>query len=77
MKARTHAEQLQRKRDATKTLKDRNAAVADVKEAKRKIMEFESIGSCKHAIKTFTLAELGEGCTNAGGNKGKQFASRF
>ena len=42
------------------------------KEATREIMEFESIGACKHAIKTFTLAELGEGCTNAGGNKGKK-----
>jgi hypothetical protein len=61
-----------RKRDAAKALADRDAAVAELRETKRKIQEMESIGACRHAIKTFTLEALGEGSANAGGVKARK-----
>ena len=60
-----------RKREAAKALKDRDAAVAELRKTKRKIQEMESIGACRHAIKTFTLSALGEGSANAGGAKAR------
>ena len=35
-------------------------------------MEMESVGACRHAIKTFTPEALGEGSANAGGRKAKK-----
>ena len=35
-------------------------------------MELENIGACRHAIKSFTPAALGEGSANAGGAKAKK-----
>ena len=72
MTSRIVAQHNERKRDAAKALADRNAAVADLRETKRKIQEMESIGACRHAIKTFTLEALGEGTDNAGGPKAKK-----
>ena len=65
----------ERKRDAAKALKDRDAAVAELRETRRKIQEMESVGACRHAIKTFTPEALGEGNANAGGAKARK--SRF
>jgi hypothetical protein len=61
-----------RKRDAAKALADRNTAVAEFRETRRKIQEMESIGACRHAIKTFTLDALGEGNDSAGGVKARK-----
>jgi hypothetical protein len=65
----------ERKRDAAKALKDRDAAVAELRETRRKIQEMESVGACRRAIKTFTPEALGEGNANAGGAKARK--SRF
>ena len=62
----------QRKRDAAKALTDRDAAVAELRETKRRIQEMENIGACRHAIKTFTLDALGEGNAHAGGPKARK-----
>jgi hypothetical protein len=62
----------ERKRDATKAIADRDTAVAELRETRRKIHDMESIGACRHAIKTFTLEALGEGNDNAGGPKARK-----
>jgi hypothetical protein len=62
----------ERKRDATKAIADRDTAVAELRETRRKIHDMESIGACRHAIKTFTLEALGEGNGNAGGPKARK-----
>ncbi len=72
MTSRIAAQHNERKREAAKALADRNAAVADLRETKRKIQDMESIGACRHAIKTFTLEALGEGTDNAGGLKARK-----
>jgi hypothetical protein len=64
-----HAE---RKRDAAKALQDRNAAVAELRDTRRKIQELEGIGACKHAMKSFTLEALGQGSATAGGAKARK-----
>ena len=72
MRRRTAAQQKERKREADKALKDRDAAVAELKKTKRIIKEMESIRACTHAIKTFTKAALGADSDNAGGPKSKK-----
>ena len=65
-------EQKDRKRQAVKALADRDAAVAELKETKRKIQDLEGIVACKSAVKTFTVEALGAGSDNAGGPKSKK-----
>ena len=60
------------KRDAAKALADRNAAFAEMRETKRKIVEMENISACRHAVKSFTLEALGKGSLNAGGAKARK-----
>jgi hypothetical protein len=60
------------KRDAAEALTDRDAAVAELRETKRRIVEMESVSACRHAIKTFTPKALGQGSANAGGPKGRK-----
>ena len=62
----------ERKREANKALSDRDAAVAELRAAKRKIQEMESICASRHAIKSFTLEALGEGDISAGGAKSRK-----
>jgi len=62
----------ERKREASKALADRDAAVAELRETRRKIQEMESIGACRHAMKTFTLEALGQGNIGAGGPKARK-----
>ena len=61
-----------RKRDAETALADRRAAVAELRETKRKIQELESICASKHAIRSFTMEALGEGWANSCGAKGRK-----
>ena len=62
-------------RQAAKAKADRDAAVAELKRHKKSIQDMEGIRECKHAMKSFTLKELGEGSSNAGGAKAR--ARRF
>ena len=62
----------ERKREAAKALADRDAAVAELRNTRRKIQEMESICESRHAIKSFTLVALGEGNGNAGGAKARK-----
>jgi hypothetical protein len=62
----------ERKRDAATALKDRDAADAELRVIRRKIVEMESVRACKHSIKTFSLSALGQGTDNAGGKPGKK-----
>ena len=66
-KKRLAAQQQQLERDRAKAIADRNAAAAELRQHKRSIQDMEGLRACKHAIKTFTLAALGEGSSNAGG----------
>ena len=61
-----------RTRNAAKAIADRNNAFAELKKAKRSMIELESRCACKHALKTYTLDSLGAGSPNAGGAKGKK-----
>lgn len=72
MTSRIVAKRNERKREATKALSDKNAAVAELRKTKRKILEMEIVGACRHAIKSFTLHALGEGNDNAGGLKARK-----
>jgi hypothetical protein len=69
--ARMAALQKDRKRAAAAAVAERNAAVAELKETKRKIQDFENISECRQAFKSFTLEALGKGSVNAGGAKGR------
>ena len=62
----------QRKQEASTAIAARNAAVAELKQTKRKLQELESARACKHAVKTFTLDVLGAGSANAGGAKARK-----
>jgi hypothetical protein len=70
-RARAIAQQKERKREATKAIADRNAAVAELNKTRRLIKEMESTRASVHAIKTFTLDALGAGSPNAGGPKAR------
>jgi hypothetical protein len=72
MTSRIAAKSNDRKREATKALADKNAAVAELRETRRKILEMESVGACRHAIKIFTLDASGAGNDNAGGLKARK-----
>jgi hypothetical protein len=65
-------EHKQRTREAAKTLADRDAAVAGLRETRKQIQVVESIVACRHAIKTFTLQALGEGGAKAGAAKARK-----
>ena len=65
-------ERKERQREAQKAIADRDAAVADLKIKRQKIQELESLGACKHAVKTFTPEDLGKGSDNAGGPKARK-----
>ena len=66
------AEQNDRKREATKAIADRDAAVAECKRQKAMIQDMETTRATTHALKTFTLDALGAGSPNAGGAKAKK-----
>ena len=72
MKMRIADQHRERKREAAKALADRDAAVAELRNTRRKIQEMESICESRHAIKSFTLEALGEGNGNAGGAKARK-----
>ena len=72
VKARLAAEHNKRKREASKAIADRDAAVAELKKTKKDIQEMECIRASKHAIKSYTLDALGTGSHNAGGAKAKR-----
>jgi hypothetical protein len=72
MRRRTAAQQKERKREADKALKDRDAAVAELRQTKRSIKDMESIRASTYAIKTFTLGALGADSDNAGGAKSRK-----
>ena len=65
-------DQKRRKREADKAISERDAAVADIQRAKRRMRELEAIRASKHAVKSFTLESLGGGSNNAGGAKGRK-----
>ena len=50
---------------------DRDAALEELKRHKKSMLEMEGIRECKHALKQFTLPDLGEGSINAGGAKAR------
>ena len=61
-----------RKTEATKAIADRNAAVAELKKARKALQDLESHKALIHAVKTFTVEALGGNTANAGGAKGKR-----
>jgi hypothetical protein len=66
------AQHKERKRSAAAALADRDNAVAELRKTKRKILELECVRACRHAMKTFSLADLGQDQDNAGGKQGKK-----
>ena len=61
-----------RQEDAARAIKERDAAVAEVKKAKRQLAELESARQCKYACKSFDVDDLGAGDAKAGGAKAKK-----
>ena len=61
-----------RKTYAAEAIAVRNAAVAEVKKARKALQDLESHKALKHAVKTFTVEALGGNTANAGGAKGKK-----
>ena len=61
-----------RQEDAARAIKERDAAVAEVKKAKRQLAELESARQCKYACKSFDVDDLGAGDAKAGGAKARQ-----
>ena len=61
----------EKKREATKAIADRDAAVKQLKRVKQQISDKEAIKACMHAVKTYTLESLGDGTDNGGGAKGR------
>lgn len=73
LRARRLADQhREQQKSIAKAIGDKKAAVAELKQTKRKNQDMESVSASRHALKTFTLEALGEGSTNAGGAKGKK-----
>jgi len=72
MMRRQDAEQKERKRAAVQALTERDAAVAELKKARKAIQDAEGIRECRHAVKTFTLEALGHGSPDAGGAKARK-----
>ena len=64
--------QRKRKREAQEAIAQRDAAVAELRETRRKIQDMETVCASRHAIKRFPPAMLGQGATNAGGPKAKK-----
>ena len=65
------ADQSERQKRAALAIKDRDAAVAELKKCRMAIQSLESTRAAAHAIKTFTLESLGQGSPNAGGAKAR------
>ena len=62
-------QQQKRKRDASKVMADRDAAVAELKRVRKAIADQEGFRAAKHAIKHFTVDTLGHALEGAGGVK--------
>ena len=60
------------RRQAEQAKDDRNAAVAELKRVKAGIQEMECTRAATHAVKSYSLEDLGAGTANAGGAKGKR-----
>ena len=71
-RSRAREQQRERKREAEKAIADRDAAITQLKKTRRMIQDLESTRSAAHALKTFTLAELGQGSATAGGAKARK-----
>ena len=61
-----------RKAEAAEAISVRKAAEAELKKAKKALLDLESHKALKHAVKTFTVEALGGNTANAGGAKGKR-----
>ena len=66
------AEAKERKRKLDEINAQRDAALAELKRAKRAVRERESVLATRHAFKTFTLEVLGAGRKDAGGATGRK-----
>ena len=71
---RATAERKERWRSAQKVIAEKNAAAIKLQAKKRQLLQLENVAACKHAVRNFTLDELGKGAKNAGGAKGKRIA---
>ena len=69
---RATAERKERWRDAQRAIAEEKQATKQLQVKRQKLQELENVSACKHAIKNFTLEELGKGANNAGGAKGKK-----
>ena len=65
-------QQRARKRDAAKAIADKDAAVAELRNANKQLKALENLSACRYAIKTFTPQALGQGARNAGGLKARK-----
>ena len=63
--------QTEKKRETSKAIADRDAAVAELKRVKNTISETEALKACKYVVKTYTVQALGDGTENGGGYKGR------
>ena len=61
-----------RHKEASAAIAARDNAAAEYNNLKRKARELESERQCKHAVKTFSLAQLGDGHAKAGGAQGRK-----
>ena len=61
-----------RKTEAAEAIAVRDAAVAEVKKARKAFQDLESQRALKYAVKTFTVEALGGNTVNAGGAKCKK-----
>ena len=66
------AERKERWRDAQRAIAEEKQATKQLQVKRQKLQELENVSACKHAVKNFTLEELGKGANNAGGAKGKK-----
>ena len=66
------AERKEKWRDAQRAIAAEKEATKQLQVKRQKLQELESVTACKHAIKNFTLEELGKGTNNAGGVKGRK-----
>ena len=66
------AERKERWRSAQKVIAEKNAAAIKLQAKRRQLLQLENVAACKHAVRNFTLDELGKGAKNAGGKQGKK-----
>ena len=60
-------------KEAAVAIAARDNAAAELNNLKRKCRELESERQCKHAVKTFSLVQLGDGNAKAGGVQGRKY----